>query len=95
MILSFPYVRRAEGPTSQDASWRQKGSLLVREGIGRFLNWIGVPGTVSNARLHDDVTGQEIEILVNALFTRISINGRDHYFHRFNGKYDGSGSGCR
>jgi len=42
--------------------------------------------------LVDRVTGQEIKLTVGDLFVRLSIDGRDYYFDRFTGKFDGTGS---
>jgi hypothetical protein len=53
-----------------------------------------VPGALSDARMTDALTSDEIEICVGPLFTRISVNGRDYYFRRLSGKLDGSGVGC-
>jgi hypothetical protein len=59
-------------------------------GIGR----LGVPGFIRNTVIDDPVTGQQIEIRVCALDTRLTIDGRDYYFGRFSGKLEGAGMGC-
>jgi hypothetical protein len=69
-----------------------KGRL--KEWFGRLLNRTGVPGAVQEAEIEDEVSGQVVHIRVGPVFTRISINGRDYYFHRLSGKFDGTGSGC-
>jgi hypothetical protein len=61
---------------------------------GRILQRIGMPGAVSPCLIEDPVTGQKIDVAVGTLFTRITVNGRDYYFCRFTGKFDGTGSGC-
>jgi hypothetical protein len=53
-----------------------------------------MPGTVRNGVINDELTGAHIEIRAGACFTRITVNGRDYYFRRFSGQYDGSGMGC-
>jgi len=62
--------------------------------LGTTLNHFGVPGGVRDVQFEDQVTGQRVQIRVGVLFTRISIDGRDYYFRRVSGKYDGSGMGC-
>lgn len=70
---------------------------------GRIRMWIGATlcriwpvGLVRSFKIDDAVTGQHIEIRVGALFTIIAVNGRDYYFRRFTGKFDGTGMaiGC-
>ena len=70
-------------------------TALLKETWGRLLNAVGMPGAISEGVIEDELTGQKVEIRIMSLYTRISINGRDHYFHRSTGKYGGSGSGCR
>lgn len=66
----------------------------LREWLGRFLNWSGTPGIVQPFDYHDLVTGNSIQIVVSPLFTRLSVNGRDYYFRRVSGQFDGTGMGC-
>jgi hypothetical protein len=54
-----------------------------------------LPGAIRDSMVEDEATGQRIEVRVGRLFTRISINGRDFYFDRFSGRFDGTGTGCR
>lgn len=61
---------------------------------GRILNRLRVPGAVRDAKIKDALTGQEISIHVGELFTRINVDGRDYYFNRVSGKFDGTGMGC-
>jgi hypothetical protein len=79
------------------ASGATRGQIMrggLRERLGRVLNRMGVPGAVKDAHIKDAVTGQEITIQVSELFTRITVDGRDYYFNRTTGKFDGTGSGC-
>jgi hypothetical protein len=57
----------------------------------QLLNGLRIPGIVRDYKIADPVNNQIIIISVGALFTRISVNGRDYYFHRLTGKYDGMG----
>jgi hypothetical protein len=90
-IVSFP-----ERPKSAaiGASRIEILSSRLRLWIGTFLNRIGVPGAVRDASIQDELTGALIEVSTGPLFTKVTINGRDYYFDRLTGRYDGSGSGC-
>jgi hypothetical protein len=59
-----------------------------------ILNRAGLPGAVQDVEINDELTGQQVSVRVRALFTRISVNGRDYYFRRLSGRYDGTGSSC-
>lgn len=92
-VLKLP--RRDFGrPTTGGASALTIYLGRARELLGRLLNKVGVPGAVRNVHIKDALTGQEIDVHVSALFTRISVNGRDYYFTRATGKFDGTGMGC-
>lgn len=45
-------------------------------------------------RLEDELTGRAIEVRVEPLFIVFSVDGRDYYFRRFSGRFDGTGLGC-
>ena len=68
-----------------------KGRRRFRRSLGRFLDWLGVPGFVQPMEVDDLVTGWHLSIRVSPLFTVISVEGRDFYFYRRNGKFDGTG----
>jgi hypothetical protein len=55
---------------------------------------MGMPGAIRDFHMKDELSGQEIDIAVTLLFTRISINGRDYYFDRLTGRFGGTGCGC-
>jgi hypothetical protein len=55
------------------------------------MQWLHVPGFVRDVEFHDAVTGYNISVTTGDLFTRITINGRDFYFRRTDGHYDGAG----
>jgi hypothetical protein len=42
--------------------------------------------------VNDAITGHRIQVKAGTLFTCITVNGRDYYFHRLTGKFDGTGS---
>ena len=60
----------------------------------RLLNSFGLPGGIRDTTITDELTGQYIEVMVGVLFTRLSVNGRDYYFRRLSGRFDGTGMGC-
>lgn len=66
----------------------------LKERLCLLLDFLHVPGLVHSVEIHDELTGQHITIQTRHLFTRISINGRDYYFSRLSGRFDGTGSGC-
>ena len=67
----------------------------LREWFGRVLNRRRVAGFVQPLEYRDPVTGDSIEVRISPFFTRLSVNGRDYYFARLTGKFDGTGQGCR
>src|SRR5215472_15581101 len=66
----------------------------AKEALGRMMRSAHVPGFVKDVTYQDPLTGHHIEIRANVLFTRISVDGRDYYFSRFSGRFDGTGMGC-
>jgi hypothetical protein len=65
----------------------------LRLAIGALLGRAGLPGVVRPVEIEDAVSGNRVAISVGPLFTKLSVGDRDYYFHRLNGRYDGSGSG--
>ena len=68
--------------------WRGR----MREIAGRALGRLGVPGAIADAEIRDDLTGQQINIAVQAHYVRLTVNGRDYYFDRITGRFDGTGA---
>ena len=92
-ILKMPRPLRGT-PSKLGASrldiWRARAKLW----ICRVLNRVGVPGTIQDADINDSLTGNHIQVRVGVLFTKVSVNGRDYYFRRLSGQFDGTGMGC-
>lgn len=89
-VFRFPKreVFRAASTAATNAQiWRGR----AKEALGRLLNRLGMPGAVRDTHFQDALTGDQIEVEVGELFTRLSVNGRDYYFNRITGKFDGSG----
>jgi len=40
----------------------------------------------------DKITGQKVAVSIGDLFVRLSVDGRDYYFDRITGRFDGTGS---
>lgn len=59
--------------------------------IGGLLGKLGVPGLIKPVAIEDQVSGIKLSIHTGSLFSRISINGRDFYFNRLSGRFDGTG----
>lgn len=93
MIIGFP--RAALGrPSEKGATRLDILRSRIREAIGRALNKIGVPGAIKDAEIKDAVTGQELTVCVSPWFVRINVDGRDYFFNRITGRFDGTGTGC-
>ena len=89
--IRFPErPRPVYGKATRRQIWRSR----LRGLIGRLANRIGLAGAVAPVVIEDALTGQRVEVRVSAWFTTISINGRDYYFRRFSGQFDGTGMGC-
>ncbi len=81
-------------PTGTGATWWQIQWSRLRQRLGAMLNRLGFGGLVKPLVFDDLVTGQHLEIRVSEFFTTISVDGRDYYFRRLNGAFDGTGMGC-
>lgn len=92
-LLTFPGNQTIQ-QSSEGARWWQVIGTRLREKLGAALNRRRVPGAIRPMTFSDPVTGDEVRVSVTALFTRLSINGRDYYFNRLSGDFDGTGQGC-
>lgn len=75
-----------------------KGATLIeiyierfKQLLGKILNYFHIPGFVKPTKIYDDLTETHLEVNLSGFFTRITVNGRDYYFHRLSGKFDGTG----
>ena len=89
-IISMP--TRTSSASTTGATRLQIVVGRLQEAVGGLLNRAGVPGVIRPTRVHDELTGMDIEVRVSAFFTVISIDGRDFYFRRVSGEFDGTGS---
>ena len=89
-VITFPGGRPAVG----GAGWWVRTKGRMRVGLGLALRRLGVAGMVGPVEVNDTATGQTIVVTIGTLYTRLSVNGRDYYFDRFTGRFDGTGQGC-
>jgi len=90
-VVRFPAERVARS-AAIGATWLDIMKSRVREHIGRTMCRVGIPGAIQGVSLKDSRTGQEISISVGAQYVCLSVNGRDYYFDRITGRFDGTGS---
>lgn len=81
-------------PTECGASYGEILMGRIRRFIGLVMKNLRIPGAIGDTHITDSVTHQTIKVSVGTLFTRISVDGRDYYFDRITGKFDGTGMGC-
>lgn len=78
-------------PARSEASAWQIARGRLREWLGRVADRMGIPGFVQRTVIEDELTGHTIKIEPGRLFTRINVDGRDYYFRRLSGRFDGVG----
>ncbi len=97
-VLPFPETEPAAAPATYVTNplrlWWMGMKDRVRLAFGRLMERLGVPGAVQPFEIHDELTGQHIKVTVSPTFTVIQVNGRDYYFYRYTGRFDGTGMGC-
>lgn len=74
--------------------------LLQLEGlIGRLLNFIGFASPIVECDYEAGICDARVAVRQRPLFTIVTVNGLDVYFHRLTGEIDGVGfnptSDCR
>lgn len=70
--------------------------LRLRALAGQIANLAGLPCFVRECDYEAGVTNALIRVRAGTMFTVITVNGLDIYFHRLTGKIDGVGltAGC-
>ena len=85
------------GPSREIASRGEYMKVRLADAIRGLVGWIAqrahLPGVVQPIELDDEASGNTLRITVSERFTRITVNGRDFYFRRISGRFDGTGSG--
>jgi len=59
--------------------------------LAKLANLAGFPGFVRICDYEAGITDARIRVRVGEMFTIITVNGLDIYFHRLTGKIDGVG----
>jgi len=74
-----------------------RARICLRLFGGALFNLAGIPGLVQECHYKGAAAKAEITVSRGKLFTIISVNGLDIYFHRLTGSIDGVGtmSGCK
>lgn len=72
-------------------SWLRLG---FRVGLGKLFNLAGIPGIVRKCDYSASTTDAQVSVRVRELFTIVTVNGLEIYFHRLTGTIDGIGSTC-
>ena len=81
----------AKPHSAQIISWLR---LRFRVGLGKLFNLAGVPGIVRECDYAANTTDAQVTVRVRELFTIITVNCLEIYFHRLTGTIDGVGSRC-
>jgi hypothetical protein len=64
---------------------------LVRLWLGKLLVVLGVPGVLVDQSYEAVNTPARVRVHLGPLFSVVSVNGLDVYFHRLTGRIDGVG----
>jgi len=64
---------------------------LVRLWVGRLLDMMGLPGIIARQTYDAGISHTKVRVHLGPLFSVVSVNGLDIYFHRLTGKIDGVG----
>jgi hypothetical protein len=82
---------KAKNPVS---SWIR---LRIRLALGMLFNLAGIPGLLRDCNYQAGVADATIKVRVRDMFTIVTVNGFEIYFHRLTGSIDGVGvmSDCK
>src|SRR5262245_27646752 len=89
-VVRFPterLPRSARDGATQVEIWVGR----AQQSLGRILNWIGAPGAIRSVEVDDELANQHVAVSVGELFVCVRVNGRDYYFDRLSGRFDGTG----
>lgn len=65
--------------------------LRARMLLGKLYNLAGIPGIVRECEYSSSACNARISVKAKPMYTIISVNGLDVYFHRLTGAIDGVG----
>lgn len=66
--------------------------IASSEMIGRFFQWLRLPGLVQPFAYVDAATGQQIKIRTSPRYTVLSVGSKEFFFCRETGAFDGTGA---
>ena len=90
-IVDFP-SHRVSRPVRDGATRFDIFRCRIKAGVGRLLNRLRMPAAIQPMEVIDEITKQHVAVAVDDLFVRVSVDGRDYYFDRLTGRFDGTGS---
>jgi hypothetical protein len=64
---------------------------MVRLWAGRLLTALRLPGIMVAQTYEAEITRARVRVHLSPLFSVVSVNGVDIYFHRLTGRIDGVG----
>jgi hypothetical protein len=64
---------------------------MIRLWLGKLFVALGIPGFIVSQTYDAQVTTARVRVYLGPLFSVVSVNGLDIYFHRLTGKIDGVG----
>jgi hypothetical protein len=91
-VLRFPTEHTAHPARGGAGGIGDSLRLRARQFLGRVANWLHLPAPIQSTEIYDRSTGQHIAVTVGDLLVRLTVDGRDFYFHRITGRFDGTGS---
>jgi len=63
----------------------------LRLWLGELLIRLHIPGIIVNQSYKAEITQANVRVRLGPLFSVVTVNGLDVYFHRLTGKIDGVG----
>ena len=66
-------------------------AISARVVVGKLLGLLRVPGFVVDQTYDAEIARARVRVYLGPLFTVVSVNALDIYFHRLTGKIDGVG----
>lgn len=90
-VVGFPserVTRSAKG----GATWGEVTRGRLRQYLGKLMNACGLPGSIQQMEFEDAAVGRHLAVSVDDLFVCVSVDGRDYYFDRVTGRFDGTGT---
>jgi len=81
-------------PSESPYTLRRKIRNVVTDLPWRIFQRLGIPGVVQDLDFPDPLTGDRLRVRTLGRYTVISVSGRDYWFSRVSGRFDGTGMGC-